>query len=343
MLALFRKAIQVSKMSDLPVLITGETGTGKELLARAIHRLDPKRTKGLFVAVNCAAVNPGLLESEFFGHRRGAFTGADRNRKGLIRAAEGGVLFLDEIGELDLGLQAKLLRVLQEKSVLGIGEEHELPVNVRIIAATNRDLERLVTEQKFRADLFHRLRMFAVRIPALRERPSDVSLLIEHFMRRHHSINAEPPPIVSQDFVEAVQKFDLPGNAREVEYLLCAALANHLNNHSDVELELNDLPEDALRRLSSPDRAAGMFSSDGNPRDRDFAHRTSDHNGTIVWLNLDSVDWNLSRAIRECERQVLAAATERAQGNQSKTARLLGIGVRSAYRKMHQHRLELEV
>src|SRR5437773_3168999 len=119
MLALFRKAIQVSKMSDLPVLITGETGTGKELLARAIHRLDPKRTKGLIVAVNCAAVNPGLLESEFFGQRRGAFTGADRNRKGLIRAAEGGVLFLDEIGELDLALQAKLLRVLQEKSVLG--------------------------------------------------------------------------------------------------------------------------------------------------------------------------------------------------------------------------------
>ena len=194
-----------------------------------------------------------------------------------------------------------------------------------------------MAEQKFRAALFHRLRMLAVRIPALRERPSDISLLIAHFVGRHYALNAEPPLVITADFVEAVQKLDLPGNAREVEYLLCEALVNHLNDQGARELDLNDLPEEALRRLSgSAVDAARMSPTSGIPPDLGSPHRASEQNGRFVWLNSDSVGWNLSRAIRECERQVLAVALQRAQGDKSETARLLGIGVRSAYRKIAQ-------
>jgi transcriptional regulator with GAF, ATPase, and Fis domain len=143
-ISVFRTILRVSSLSDLPILLMGETGTGKELLATAIHQLDPKRRNGPYVTLNCGAISPGLVESELFGHRRGAFSGADRDRKGLIRSAEGGVLFLDEIGELDDGLQAKLLRVLQEHRVLGVGEDREVPVDVRVIAATHRDLDEMV-------------------------------------------------------------------------------------------------------------------------------------------------------------------------------------------------------
>ena len=171
----FRSIIRFSTLSDLPVLIVGETGTGKEGLARALHRLDPKRKEGPFVAVNCGAIAAPLAESEFFGHRRGAFTGADRDRKGLVRSAEGGVLFLDEIGELDAALQAKLLRVLQESRVLGVGEDRDIQVNVRVVAATNRDLDQMGQQSRFRADLFHRLNVLSIRVPPLSERADDLA------------------------------------------------------------------------------------------------------------------------------------------------------------------------
>jgi transcriptional regulator with GAF, ATPase, and Fis domain len=157
MVAVFQMILRVSPLSDLPILLTGETGTGKELLAHAIHQLDPKRCAGPFVALNCAAISPGLAESELFGHRRGAFTGADHDRQGLIRAAEGGVLFLDEIGEIEDAVQAKLLRVLQEHRVRGLGEDRDVPISIRIIAATHRDLGAMVQQRTFRADLVHRL------------------------------------------------------------------------------------------------------------------------------------------------------------------------------------------
>src|SRR5256714_9125027 len=182
MLSVFRSAVRVAALSDLPTLVTGETGTGKELLVNAIHQLDQKRCQGPFVALNCSAINPNLAESELFGHRRGAFTGADRGRRGLIRSAEGGVLFLDEIGVLDGALQAKLLRVLQESRVLGVGDEREVAVSVRVIAATNRDLAEMVRQGEVREDLFPRLSRLSVSVPPPSSRTGDIGPLIDHFL-----------------------------------------------------------------------------------------------------------------------------------------------------------------
>jgi len=178
MLAVFRWVVRVAALSDLPALVTGETGTGKEVLVNALHRLDEKHCRGPFVALNCSAINPNLAESELFGHRRGAFTGAEAGRRGLIRSADGGVLFLDEVGDLDPQLQAKLLRVIQERRVLGVGDDREVDVHVRVVAATNRDLGELVRQGKFREDLFHRLNTLSVHLPPLRQRTDDIEPLV---------------------------------------------------------------------------------------------------------------------------------------------------------------------
>jgi transcriptional regulator with PAS, ATPase and Fis domain len=332
----FRSAMRFSQVSDLPVLITGDTGTGKELLARAISRMDPKRKEGPFVTINCAAVNAALIESEFFGHRRGAFTGAERERKGLIRAAEGGVLFLDEIGELDLGLQAKLLRVLQERRVLSVGEEREAPVNVRFIAATNRNLEHLAAEQLFRADLFHRLRVLLIHIPPLRERPADLPLLIEYLLQKHRTLRAEPVGGVSQDFLEAVWQLHLPGNVRQLENLVCESLVNHRNN---VDLDLNDLPMDVLRQLSGGSDNGFPAPVGASPEPEALLRQRpqAEFNELVKWI-LEGQGGNLSSALHECERQIFQAAMERTHGNQSQAARLLGITPRSVYSKVRKYR-----
>ncbi len=333
----FRLAMRFSLLSDLPVLITGDTGTGKELLAQAISRMDPKRKEGPFVTVNCAAVNSALIESEFFGHRRGAFTGAQRDRKGLIRAAEGGTLFLDEIGELGVGLQVKLLRVLQENRVLGVGEEQEVDANVRFIAATNRNLEQLVAERKFRADLYHRLRVLHVHIPPLRDRLSDEPLLIEYFLNEHHALRTDLAPIASKDFLEAVRQLDLPGNVRQLENLVRQSVVNH---QSVGDLDLNDLPLDVLRQLTA--RPQGVVPAPGSmgpdPQVLSGQLPQADMNELVKRI-LDGQGWNLSSALRECERRVFQAAMDRTQGNQSQAARLLGITARSVYNKLRKYRL----
>jgi transcriptional regulator with GAF, ATPase, and Fis domain len=224
MMQVFRSVIRFSALSDLPVLIAGETGTGKEGLARALHQLDPKRKAGPFVAVNCGAIAASLAESEFFGHRRGAFTGADRERKGLIRAAEGGVLFLDEIGELDVSLQAKLLRVLQESRVLGVGEDRDIAVNIRVVAATNRDLNQMGQQSRFRADLFHRLNVLSIRVPAMRERKDDLAPLTHYFLEKYRSLCGGAAPEVGADFLQALRQVALPGNVRQLENIIRQAL-----------------------------------------------------------------------------------------------------------------------
>ena len=239
MVSAFRWILRVSPLSDLPVLISGETGTGKELFARAIHQCDTKRCRGPFVAVNCSAISAGVAESEFFGHRRGAFTGAREDRKGWVRSAEGGVLLLDEIGELNEAMHAKLLRFLQESRVLGVGEDREVAVSVRIIAATNRDLSVMVEQGRFRADLFHRLNILSMRIPPLRERPEDLEPLVQHFLLKHRDVNPDLSPAVEWTFIEALRQVELRGNARQLENLVRFAL---VNKEDDSPLGLSDLP-----------------------------------------------------------------------------------------------------
>jgi transcriptional regulator with PAS, ATPase and Fis domain len=323
MRAIFRAVLRVSRLSDLPLLITGETGTGKELLARSVHQLDPKRCRGPFIAANCGAISPALAESEFFGHRRGAFTGAERDRKGLIRSAHGGILFLDEIGELDTALQPKLLRVLQEGRVLGVGEDEESTVDVRVLAATNRDLAAMTREGDFRQDLFHRLNVFSVDIPPLRERPSDLKPLVAHFLKKHSSLFPGVLPSVDDDFIEALGQLALPGNARQLENLIRQALVKPRLHPS---LGLSDLPEEVWSELSS-------LSPMGLPGVR-TAETTSPFTGM-----LEANGWSLSRCMDSCERILLETAMKRSGGNQSRTALMLGVTPRSIYNKLRKHRL----
>jgi DNA-binding NtrC family response regulator len=340
-IAVFQTVCRVSLLSDLPILITGETGTGKDLLARGIHQLDLKRHHGPFVALNCGAISPGLAESELFGHRRGAFTGADRDRKGLIRSAEGGVLFLDEIGELDETLQAKLLRVLQENRVLGVGEEREVAFNVRIIAATHRNLEAMVQQGTFRADLFHRLNILAIHIPPLRERPADLKVLIEHFLAKNRFLKPTGPLSADADFIAALMQLELPGNARQLENLVRWVL---VHKDDDTPLSLRDLPLDIWQQLSeegkhpqdqSPSASEGKDILPPMPEIPQQSLTSS-----IMGL-LDLNGWNLSQSLQHCERLLLDAALHRTHGNQSRAAELLGITPRSVYNKLHksqQHR-----
>src|ERR1700747_3724280 len=207
--------VQIAAPADCTVLIHGETGTGKEVIAQAIHEASPRR-QHRFVAVNCAAIPAALLESELFGHERGAFTGPVAQRLGRFQAADRGTLFLDEIGELPIELQPKLLRAIQEQEVERLGCSHATRVDVRIVAATNQNLEQMVSERRFRMDLYYRLNVFPIEIPPLRERADDIPLLVHHFLRTSKCRQAESIERVSNDLMVALVKYDWPGNIREL-------------------------------------------------------------------------------------------------------------------------------
>jgi DNA-binding NtrC family response regulator len=245
------KVVARLKESVTPVLIVGESGTGKELVARAIHFGGPMGSKP-FVAVDCGSLVPTLIESELFGYEKGAFTGAARTKAGLFESANGGTLFLDEIGELPLEMQAKLLRVLQEKEIRRVGGNQAIPVNVRVIAATNRDLETAYQQGTFRKDLYFRLNVVTVHLPPLRERKSDISLLVHWFLERHAS---EGGVSIDDAAMAALLDYDWPGNVRELENSIAHALA--LRNSSVIEL--TDLPPalqphtPATHAVSAPD------------------------------------------------------------------------------------------
>ena len=263
------------------VLILGETGTGKELVARYVHDLS-KRNDRPFVAVNCAALTETLLESELFGHEKGAFTGADQQREGWFEVASGGTLFLDEIGEISPSTQAKLLRVLQERQAVRVGGREPVKCDVRVLAATNRDLKKETEEKKFREDLYYRLSVFPIQLPALRQRIDDVPLLIEHFLKEIAPDLGVEPPKFTAEVAAALVRYAWPGNIRELRNVVerCALLA-------EGEVMLQDLP---------PEIAGGARVSEVVlPTDSKLA----DHERSLIVQALDQTNWNQSAAARE--------------------------------------------
>jgi DNA-binding NtrC family response regulator len=286
--------------ADSPVLLLGESGTGKEILARLVHSESP-RSKNAFVAVNCSAIPDTLLESQLFGHRRGSFTDAREDRRGLFQEAEGGTVFLDEIGDMPTALQAKILRVLQEKEIHPLGAPAPIPVDARTVAATHRDLETLVREGRFRQDLYYRLNVIAVRIPPLRERPEDILPLAVHFLEKHGCRMGRSSCTLSQEAVDALRRYSWPGNVRELENAIERAL---VLGKDDV-IWLHDLPDD-LR----------------NPRPAETPKGGA-------------------RPLAEIERQHILQTLGAVHGNKSAAARLLGLDRKTLYRKLEAYGIQL--
>ncbi len=238
--------------SQAPVHISGESGSGKELVARLIHDAGP-RGEGPFVAINCGAIPTELMESEFFGHKRGSFTGAVADKRGMIQAADGGTLFLDEVADLPLHMQVKLLRVIQEKSVRPVGETRETPVDVRILSATHKNLAALVAEGAFREDLFYRVNVIEIRVPALRERPEDVAELAQSILQRLAQRLQVAPPGIGAQALETLQGYGFPGNVRELENILERALALSAGGTIDADdLQLREMPVTAAAKAGTP-------------------------------------------------------------------------------------------
>ena len=278
------------------ILVTGESGTGKELVARAIHERST-RSEAPFLAVNCGAIPANLLESELFGHVRGSFTGADKDRAGLFREAEGGTLLLDEVGELDQTLQVKLLRVLQERKVRPVGSDHEIPVDVRVIAATNRDLADLVKEGRFREDLYYRLNVIRIHVPPLRERREDIPLLVDHFCRKYAQESGKQVLGFSPEAMKKLVEHGFPGNVRELENLV--------------------------------ERAVILASGDWiQPEDVVGLERPNEETGPSL-DQLRERGWTLDDALASVESRIIRQALRAAGGNRTEAAKLLGISFRS--------------
>jgi two-component system response regulator PilR (NtrC family) len=248
--------------SQAPVHIFGESGTGKELVAKLIHESGPRRD-GPFVPVNCGAIPTELMESELFGHKRGSFTGAVSDKRGLIQSAEGGTLFLDEIADLPLHMQVKLLRVIQEKAVRPVGEQAEVAVDVRILSATHKNLSQLVAEGAFREDLFYRVNVIELRVPSLRERAEDVPELADAILRRLGRRMKMTPPMLGKDALAALQAYAFPGNVRELENILERAIT--LSASGEVraaDIELRALPGGAAAPGNATNGALGDHLED---------------------------------------------------------------------------------
>jgi two-component system response regulator HydG len=289
-----------------PVLILGESGTGKELVARTIHGYGANAEKP-FLPVDCGSLVPSLMESELFGYVKGAFTGANRSKEGLLVAAEGGTVFLDEIGELSLDLQAKLLRALQEREVRPVGATHRVPIRARILAATNRDLAAMVEKGSFRKDLFYRLNVVNLRLPALRDRREDIPPLAAHFLDRV-SRDRGAKFTLSDEALRVMIEYAWPGNVRELEH----AVERACTMSSGPVLQLGDFPTQLQQQGLEARHAAG----NGEEPDSDSA-------GVITLADL--------------ERQAILNTIRRLNGDKLQAARLLGIGKTTLYRKLKEY------
>ncbi len=302
-----RVLIEKLARGQAPVYIHGESGTGKELAARLIHGLGPRADKP-FVPVNCGAIPEQLMESEFFGHKKGSFTGAVQDKEGLFKAADGGTLFLDEVGDLPIPMQVKLLRAIQEKSVRPVGSQNEVRVDVRILSATHRDLLGLVREGRFRQDLYYRLNVIELVIPSLRARPEDIPVLAEHLSAKLTAGMASPPPTLSVDALAALSHYDFPGNVRELENILERALT--MCDGTEITAPDLQLPESDGAGI--PDGAA------------------TEINGS------ESLEEYLARV----EETAIRDALERSNQNKTAAAKLLGITFRALRYKLEKLGIE---
>ncbi|HVE58558.1 MAG TPA: sigma-54 dependent transcriptional regulator [Pyrinomonadaceae bacterium] len=295
-----KKMILKVAKSNSTVLIRGESGTGKELIARSIHN-NSLRTDQIFQAVNCAAINENLLESELFGHEKGSFTGAVNEKKGLFEIADGGTLFLDEIGELDISLQAKILRALQERQIRRVGAVRDINVDVRVVAATNRDLLKMTQEGSFREDLYYRLNVLSIEIPPLRERRSDVALLMDYFIKKH-TRNTNRKITLSGEAKRLMEDYSYPGNVRQLESAIERAILLCEND----TITLDDLPPEMTQGSRSTTASSDLFK-----------------------LPPEGVNFE------DVERSLIMQAMDRTDNNITKSAKLLGLTFRTL-----QYRLE---
>ncbi len=294
-----KKMILKVARSNSTVLIRGESGTGKELIARAVHNQSP-RSDEMFQAVNCAAINENLLESELFGHEKGSFTGAHAEKKGLFEIADRGTLFLDEIAELDVGIQAKLLRALQERKIRRVGGTHEINVDVRVIAATNRDLRAMVADGRFRDDLYYRINVLSIDVPPLRERREDIPVLIDYFLKKHTKNASHPVSGLTAETKKLMNDYSWPGNVRQLESAIERAL---LLSEGDL-ITLEDLPTEVRQDVGPATDGAFKLPAEG--------------------INFEDV-----------ERNLITQAMEQTDYNITKAAKLLGLTFRTL-----QYRLE---
>ena len=283
------------------VLINGETGVGKEVLARFIHN-NSDRKDGPFIAVNCAALPENLLESELFGHEKGAFTGAVSRKKGKFELANGGTILLDEISEMAVSIQSKLLRVLQEREIDRVGGQYSIPLDTRVIATTNRNLHEETEKGNFRLDLFYRLNVVPLEVPPLRERPCDIAPLSEFFLKKHCTLNNMPIKSISRNAEELLQKMAWPGNVREFENLI---------ERATLLVDADEIGEEDIRRICNPD----------------------------LKPDFQEVDYNNIIPLKEMEKKMIFMALDNHEGNRTHAARVLGISVRTLRNKIHEYEM----
>lgn len=304
-----RDQIRRVARSQAPVHIYGESGVGKEIAARLIHSLGPRATKP-FIAVNCGAIPPELVESELFGHKKGAFTGAHADKQGLFLAASGGTLLLDEIADLPLPVQVKLLRTIQEKSVRPVGSETELPVDVRLLSATHKNLAHQVRTNLFRDDLYYRINVIGIHVPPLRDRREDIPLLANFLLKQLAQGNGVEMPVLTDEAIAQLTDYDFPGNIRELENILARAMTlSDQPSIGAVDIAFEQIPQTNTKTSASSDTANASTRSDGDL--------------------LDTVDGDLEGYLAETERQILDQALVKHRWNKTATAKALGITFRS--------------
>ena len=309
MKSLFEKILTVAP-TDVTVLITGESGTGKELIANAIHQNSPRKNN-IFLPINCAAIPGEILESELFGHEKGAFTGAVSQKIGKFELTSNGTLFLDEIGEMSLDLQAKLLRIIEQKEFMRVGGNKLIKVKTRIIAATNQNLEELVKSGKFREDLYFRLKVVHLKIPPLRERKADIPLLVNHFLKKFGETHNKPGISITPETLKILEHYSWPGNVRELQNLIESLVIFSTNN----VIKPQNLPDELIEKSNF------KVNLPQNP---------------LPDLN-DSVIIKIGQTLDEVEKMIILKTLERFNGNKTHTAKVLGIGLRTLHRKLKEY------